>query len=247
MFKGFQNKSRQFNGFPNLNFQVNNEAYGFSGCTFWLDASYGLNTQTDGQNITTWIDKNSNIVFRQNTAANQPFFRSSDISYNNLPVIDFSTSRFLISDYLGVTIGNNMTLAFIANYDSLGRSPYLLGRNTASSFGGVLLGGSDAGFTGIGFRNTAASLWMSTIENSNVHIVVIKKTEIVVDGVSVLSNASNNIFPELLLNIVGSGVAANSASMLNGKIAEILKYEKEFNSEEMIYLSNILNTKYAIY
>ena len=134
MFKGFQNTSSQFKGFPHLNFQMNNEAYGFSGCTHWLDAGFGLDTQTDLSAITQWNDKVGASKWVQLTAGNQPRLRLADASFNNLPTIDFySNTRRLTDSLYGIDQSNLFTIAIVAKVDTANTSS----NDVLSDSGGV--------------------------------------------------------------------------------------------------------------
>lgn len=239
MFKGFQNKSRQFNGFPNLNFQVNNEAYGFSGCTFWLDAAYGLNTQTNLAAVSSWTDRISGASFTQSTAANQPRYIQSSLSYNNFPVIDFYTSaRFLSSliKYSGFS-----TIAFIANYDTLTDRNSMIG-NVNQTEPLIALGGNS--FNGISIAlNDGPPSSAGTTDNTNVKICVINSSDIFVNGISEFSGTTR--LTQVNFNRIGQWV--NIANALVGKVAEIIIYKYSLTNSECIELSTRLNSKYAIY
>lgn len=243
MFKGFANKSRQFNGFPNLNFQVNNEAYGFSGCTFWLDAAYGTNTQTDLAAVSSWQDKIRGITYTQTTVANQPRYNATNASYNNLPTIESQgTSRYLLNT-VGTQVGQ--TVAFVANYNTiLNINPIFAPYNTgATSFWVVGLGGSSASVTGVFIRISNTSFINSITENSSVKIVVITPSAIYVNGV--LENSNNNQIADRSCNLIMSGSTGITDS-LNGHMAEMIFWNTNYAGKETI-ISDRLNSKYAIY
>lgn len=242
MFKGFQNKSRQFNGFPNLNFQVNNEAYGFSGCTFWLDAAYGLNTQTNLAAVSSWTDKISNTTFTQATAGNQPRFILSNTSYNNLPTVEgFDNARRMNCNNKVIVMN---TLCFVANYNVLNAGTAfnaLFGSQTVNAWQ-VGLGGGVTGVNGVFLRDTAAYV-SGTTESTSVKIVIITPSGIWVNGVNEFSGTtqlSQRTFDQIFC-------AFNAATQsLIGNIAEILIYSADYSNSITLLSSNI-NSKYAIY
>lgn len=240
MFKGFQNKSRQFNGFPNLNFQVNNEAYGFSGCTFWLDAAYGLNTQTDLAAVSSWQTKIGGITFTQSTAANQPRFVLSNALYNSLPTVQtISGTRYMVSN-LGANIN---TIAFIANYDVLdGASLNTLFGNQSVVQAIFMGGGGSAAITGVGYRSGSSTYASGTTENTNVKIVVMNGVNIYVNGTSEYTGS----YP-LNQYVLNNLFASQNSRGLYGSAAEIIGYNFIMTNDQMLQLSNILNSKYAIY
>lgn len=245
MFKSFQNTSRTngFNGFPALNFQMNNEAYGFSGCTFWLDAAYGTNTVTDAAAISLWQTKIGGLIFTQATVASQPSYVAADVSFNNYPTINTSTNRWMSNNF-GITLNANSTIAFVAKYDSLFGNILLGTGPNPGQTTMVSLGGSIAGYTGVGWRNSSGTWFTSTVEDANAKIGIISLNDIIVNGANVFNNNSNTVFPELVMQYIALG-AQNG--YLNGRIAEIIIYNFKMTSNQMIDLSNRLNSKYAIY
>lgn len=244
MFKGFQNKSRQFNGFPNLNFQMNNEAYGFSGCKFWLDAAYGTNTQTNLAAISSWTEKIQGITFTEATAANQPRYNSSNILYNNLPTIESQgLSRRLINT-TGVSLGK--TLAFVANYNTIINVNVVFSRYFTSitdPFGFFMLGGTATGINGVAYRNNNLTYSTGTTESTSVKIVVFTPNAIYVNGVKESSSSSDFFIHGIQMIFANSTARSDS---LQGHLAEIISWNDDYTGSETI-ISDRLNTKYAIY
>jgi hypothetical protein len=233
MFKGFNN--RQQNGFPNLNFSSDKSAYNQNGCTFWLRADFGLNTQTNGGSISSWTDSISGVAFSQSTLANQPVLRTSQASYNNLPVVDFLAAG--TGTLIGpVTLFN--TIAFIANYDSIGNRNAILSLNSTN---GIFLGGTATGYNGVSIQNNGTVTSGST-ESTSVKIVVISNNLIMVNGVVEASTSFNIAFGFSLLGSIVGG-----AGGFLGKCAEIICFEQSLNQNQALELSNNINTKYAIY
>jgi hypothetical protein len=243
MFKDFGQKTKLFHGFPNLNFQMNNEAYGFSGCTFWLDAAYGLNTQTDLAAVSSWKDKIKNISFEQATAANQPRLVTADANFNSLPCIDFHTNaRYMISSS-GLGIGNIFTLAFVFKINTgINRNILLTRDNTATFNPQLLLGGTAATITGTGFYASATGLIISTTEDTNPHICIITNNKVFIDGVE--EGTGSVILLPVEYNYMGT---TNTSNTIFSKIAELLKFDYTLTDDECIQLSTRLNSKYAIY
>lgn len=242
MFKSFQNTSRTngFNGFPALNFQMNNEAYGFTGCTFWLDAAYGTNTQTDLAAVSIWQTRIGGMTFTQATAGNQPRFIATDVTYNNYPIIEFvGTSKRVTSNY---SFPLGLTVAAVANYSTINTINSFIGstQNTYS----VFIAGSAAGFNGCGISD-GGSIFTGTTENTNVKIFILTKSLIVVNGISEGGTAPtwNTSFQ---FDQIGMRQANTSAS-LNGKISEIIMFNYEMTLSDCQRLSTNINSKYAIY
>ncbi len=255
MFKGFA-KVQHFKGFPALNFQLNNEAYGYSGCNLWLDASSGLNTQTNLAAISIWKDKINGVEYMQNTAAAQPRLQSSDVSFNNYPTIDFNTTGRGLFATNGVAI-RNTTLALVYQYISSATGAsynsrvvsdgdqtsartngggFFWNRNnngTILNQAGIYSGGSAPNATSINEYTTTQRISIININNwySNGSIVTIDTGSL----------AGINGF---ILNAIGGSTAVFSGIF---KVAEILNYNRILNSDEILALSGRLNSKYAIY
>lgn len=251
MFKGFQTKSKQFNSFPALNFQMNNEAYGFVGCTFWLNAAYGINTQVNLSAVSTWKTIVGEYSFTQNTAANQPRLVLNDISFNNLPVIDFySDQRRMYSDSLfGLNL--DQTICWIAKVDS---------ENTINYVAGIRdLTGANKGFTQSGNAGSLPQSPGAVITNgdfygvsgtyrvTNTLIVVMTSSNIIINGINRTTTGQAKWNDFSLSAIGGSRALANPDAGLIGKIAEFLVYNNKLSQSDCITLSNRINSKYAIY
>jgi len=246
MFKGYQDTSRSqlFKGFPNLNFQMNNEAYGFSGCTFWLDAAYGLNTQTDLAAVSSWKDRISNWEFAQATAGNQPRLDASNANFNNYPTIEFfDTARFMDSQRGGLTINKATTVAFVAKYDTINTTNVVLGSQSVA--GQMGLGGTLASVNGPNYISTGSVISSGTTESTTTKIVIINLNEIVVDGVQEFSGGIAD-FPDWTCDRIGRRVNT-TAQQLRGHIGEILIFNNVLSSTDMVRLSDNINLKYALY
>jgi hypothetical protein len=245
MFKGFQNTSRSngFNGFPALNFQMNNEAYGFSGCTFWLDAAYGTNTQTDLAAVSLWQPKIGSVL-TQATASSQPRYRTSVLSGFNAVEFTAGGTKFIRSTSNFQT-NNNSTVAFVATLlANLTLSSALI-TNAGAAAQSVLLGGTSANVTGIGVytgSNGATTLLKSTIENTSNHIVVITKTAIIIDGAV---NVTGSFNPDYYWNTIGADQVGYFHATCY--VSEIVILNKYLDDTQAVTLSDRLNSKYAIY
>lgn len=241
MFKGFNQRGFSFSSIPTNTVSSLNSAYNVSGCTFWLDASYGLNTQTNLAAVTSWVDKISNTRFYQNTASYQPRYIASDSNFNSLPTVDFSvdSNRLLASDVFA-KVGN--CIVFVARYSSLGTYNELLAAGTgdypASSY---FLGGTASGANGVGVRDQTFGVVSSgTTENSNTKIGIIQKNKIYVNNTEEWSGTIANMFD--LKNVGG-----RATSNVYGQIAEVLFFNKLLTVQEVDIISTGLNQKYAIY
>jgi hypothetical protein len=232
--------------------RVTNYAYGFGGLEFWLDASEGTNTKTDGANISSWIDKIKNVEFSQSTGTNQPLYRAADTNFNNLPSIDFNTNVKLLSSINGFGTSNSFTIFFVIKVNTiqiaLGGN-YFLTNGTVSSAQGpaILLGGAGPNVTGIGWYNgndpNPTKIFNSTVESTTSHICVLTNSNITIDGVN---DGSGTLTGRQNYNVIGLNVA-NSGRNVFSRIAEIGYINNELSASDSIILCDRLNSKYAIY
>lgn len=237
MFKGFQQRSQQFHGFPGLSFQMNNEAYGFSGCTFWLDAAFGLNTNTNLGAITYWKDKIKGISFEQATAGNQPRLVTPDVNFNNNPSVQAAANTRYLQTLTDVSVSTNFTLAIVCKADSDNGVNVTFGRIS----GTISTGQSAVELTPVKIGNNTSSI-TATTNDTNPHIIIATNTEIAVDGVQEATGTIGETFGGFL-QIFNSGSGNNNI----GRVAEIIVYNQKLSSENCIILSDNLNSKYAIY
>ena len=247
MFKSFQDTSalQQFHSFPNLNMQQATSAYGFSGVTFWLDAAYGLNTQTNLGAVSSWQQRVGGGTFVQATAGAQPRLILNDANYNNLPSVEAQdNARIMLSDSnLGLKYNGNNTVAVISKVNTVNTVNGIIGRNDAAGFG-IIDGGSAGGVNGFGHVFNGSVVLQGTTETTNSRIKIITNTNVIINGINQSTGTNTNSYSEYFqLFRTASGNVAN----LIGSIAEIIAFGYSMTSDEAIALSNNLNQKYAIY
>lgn len=247
MQKGFQDTSSQsqFKGFPNLNFQQANSAYGYSGVAFWLDPAFGLNTQTNLGAVTRWQSRVGNAVFEQATASFQPRLILTDANYNNLPSVEsISGVRFLQSQTgRGLKYNGNNTIVVVSKVNTSNNTNAIFGTNTGSLFG-VVDGGNDAGYNGFGLLVNSSAILQGTTETSTARIKIITNTDVIVNGsVETTGTNTKNVYD--FENIFRC--ANSSQHNLIGTIAEIIVFNYSMTSTEATDLSNRINQKYALY
>lgn len=247
MFKGFQSKSRVFNGFPNLDFQLNNELFGYSGWYWVQDGEYGLNTNINLDPVTRWQARIGNIVFAQSTAANQPRLILNDADFNNYPSVDFSVDRNRALQTLngasidmynpGSTFVIVYKLALVSNMNNILSFNLITNQN-------IVGGGTLAHITGFGLTTNVTAQFLSNVEDAAKHLAIIicnkTNSEIIIDGVSA---ATGSITIAQSFNIIGGIIGTN----MNGKIAFAGALNRSMSSADAIVLSSRINSKYAIY
>jgi hypothetical protein len=237
MFKGFS--SRQgFNGVPNSNFGMNNRVYEVDQCRYWFDAAT-LSGLALNAAVSLWVDKMRNVQASQTTAGNQPRFIPSNVPYNNNPTVEFfDTARRLLLP-VNLLSNSKFTIAAVANMNSINLLNIVMaGASGVSQFG---VGGTAAGITGV-FASSSVVL-QGVTEFTTPRIMIFTNSNLVVDRV--LEDSGKSLAP-FTANTLGGRDNSNVFG-LNGNIAEILFWDVEISVDKMYELSDILNTKYAIY
>lgn len=237
MFKGFNN--RQQHSFPNINFGGNyGQAYNFSRCLLWLDAAYGTSTVVNGANVSSWVDKINGVTYSQGTAGSQPTYVASDLSFNNLPALNFSGFRLMFgSNTFGL---GSLTHAIIVRATSVLAVAHniILGEGQFAGFGGL---GNAAAATGYGYYSSSTAFTKTNIEDTAMHIIVANRNFIIIDGVNQTSQTSATT---LLFSAIGS---SNGNFGTNSVIGEILLYDYLMSETDAIQLSANINAKYLKY
>ena len=227
-------------------------AYGFGGVTFWLDAAYGLNTQTNLGAVSSWQQRVGGGTFVQATAGDQPRLILNDANYNNLPSVESLTAAndFMIA-ITGLKLGTSYTVAIVAKANTIGNNAQCVIGFPQSSTPGFILGGTRATTTGVGYSinvDLNSPALQGTTESTNARIHIITNTNIVVNGINEATGTGVSR-PIDLTQIFRGGEVAGGAPQnpLIGSIAEIIAFPYSMTSDEAIALSNNINQKYAIY
>jgi hypothetical protein len=245
MFKSYHDTSSadQFKGFPNLNFQGSNSAYGFSGVYFWLDAAFGLNTQTNLGAVSRWQPRIGRSVFEQTTAGSQPRLVLNDANYNNLPSVEAIDNNRVMQSALngGLAYNVNCTIAVISKLTTATLFNGIIGTNAGTPTG-LSDGGNQANFNGFGY-SAGSMVLQGTTESANARIKIISDTSVIVNGITE-STGTNSKSPAELFQLFRT---ATSGANYIGSIAEIIAYNFSMTSEQCIQLSNTINQKYALY
>jgi hypothetical protein len=246
MFKSYQDTSTagQFRGFPNLNFQGSNSAYGFSGVSFWLDAAFGLNTQTNLGAVGRWQPRVGNGIFGQGTAGSQPRLILNDVNYNNLPSIQSVDSSRVMSAANGFRLNSSgFTLAIVSKVNTALDVNVLLSVSVGAPYiddGGILSGFNGFGLGGLTFQTQSS--FQGTTESLNPRIKIMTSSNIIVNGNNEFTgNFGNNLE---FVNLFEGG-AANRRFI--GTLAEIILFDYTMTSTDAIALSDRINQKYALY
>jgi hypothetical protein len=245
MFKGFNN--RQQHGFPNLIFRGDISAYGFGGVSFWLDAAFGLNTQTNLGGVSYWMPRVGASPFIQNTAGNQPRLILNDANYNNFPSVEsfgIQSARRMDAVY-GLRINPQITVAVVSKVNTIETINGIIGTQFSTSFPTLVDGGTNANYNGFGFfSNVTTPILQGTTESTNPRIKILTSTDIIINGVVETTGSLGTQAIELTRLFMASGVASTN---MVGSIAEIITFDYSMTQAQAQQLSSNINSKYAIY
>jgi hypothetical protein len=244
MFKSFQDTSalQQFHGFPNLNMQQATSAYGFGGVTFWLDAAYGLDTQTNLGAVSRWQARVGGAIFEQTTAASQPRLILTDANYNNLPSVEAQSSARFMTSALGLKFNPNITVAVVSKVNTNNNVNVILGVAATSNLH-ISDGGLNTGLNGFGLYNSSAGLLIGNTETTTARIKIVSTNNVIVNGTIENTGTLNQNVELTQLFRFGT----NPLNNMIGTISEIIAFGYAMTSDEAIALSNNINQKYAIY
>jgi hypothetical protein len=241
MFKGFNN--RQQNGFPLTNFFQDISAYGYGGVTFWLDAAFGLNTQTNLGAVSRWMPRVGASPFIQDTVASQPRFILNDANYNNFPSVQTVSDRNMSTPAgQGLKLTQNSTILIVSKVDVNTNTNGIIG--LASPQNCIFDGGNTAGYNGFGFLGSAIQ-FQGTTESTSARIKIITSTNIIINGSVEATGSIGNANADLITLFRGNNLGGNGA--LIGSIAEIIAFNYSMTSTDAIALSDRINQKYALY
>jgi hypothetical protein len=241
MFKGFNN--RQLHGFPNLNFQGDISAYGFGGVSFWLDAAFGLNTQTNLGAVSRWQQRVGGGTFVQTSAGNQPRLILNDSNFNNFPSVQSVDSGRFMDATVGTGLkynAQNITLAVISKVDAAIGTNWLIAQ--PETFTGIADGGTTGAATGFGNWLNSSVVLQGTTESTNPRIKIITATNVIINGVNERTGSAGGSFLELIRLFTSTAGFGSTQS-----IAEIVAFGYSMTETNAIALSNNINQKYAIY
>ena len=223
-----------------------------SGNVLWNRADLGLHTATG---ISQWDDQSgtgdANKNFVQAVGGKQPTRNVADAAYNNQSTFSFASSgpQFMVSGTWAVPppVATG-TWFLVGNQDgSASQQAYLDGITAAL----LRLDNNNAGLgaSQLRFFLSAAGLVAGGLTNSHPSIIAVQ---------SVAGSASSALFVNALTAVAtgnpgtsaptGVVVGANVSGLvpLNGKIAELIAYNRILAANEMALVFAYLSTRYGI-
>jgi hypothetical protein len=240
--------------------RTTNYAYGFGNCKYWLDASLGLNTNTNLAAVDSWVEKINGINYVQATGANQPRFILSDAAFNNYPVIEFYSNARFLAAVKGYPVGPYDTLVLVyqktSSITGSSRESIFGDGNTGVNAGFHLVSNTSTsgvstnyfGWTAQGRQITSAAYYAESsgaVNNLNSQIIVLSGLKFFVDGVE-LSGSYIGSFPWAGFEFFRFN--SNGATLCSTfKLADLVIYNGVLSSVDGVKLSDNINSKYSIY
>lgn len=218
----------------------------------------------DGDSVTSWIDSSKNKwEFTQGTASNQPTFIAKDSAVNNLPVVDCDGNDLLELDFQEKLNSVEMTLFAVAYVDSddgnihgivESRSSSPVTRSGFNLYGRMDSGnewqlwmGSNTGWTNVATANDSLVGGVADIITGKIYggdgNGGTANIEIYENGY--LADSDTGAFWRSTAGTYQLGQVP-STYYLNGKIAEIIQYDRKLTAEEQYEVEAYLSRKYAI-
>jgi len=202
--------------------------------------------------ISKWHDQGPELFSLIAGGNQRPTFNSSDINYNGRPTLSFDG------------VNNVLTLANPSNFDSPQMTLFLVGQydnvinNAWQTFVSKTWGPSWADGWGLTQNNTSelVDFWVSDYTN-NAQIAVDENTPSIFTGRFDQQNVSLNLNAGTDDNFAHTSPIQYQSSHfyvgkskhtynLEGKIAEVIKYNKALNESQQIIIQNYLSSRYNI-
>tara|TARA_R100001460_G_scaffold36405_1_gene69843 strand:- start:6751 stop:7905 length:1155 start_codon:yes stop_codon:yes gene_type:complete len=227
----------------------------------WLRADMGVKTHFFGGNevVTSWRDQSANgNHFSQSTSLKQPTYRYEN-STNNYPFIDFNgTTTFLSCDNNSIDgtvngLNSEFTVAYVATSDADG--DILLSKNVGSnpnfklsttsgkfSFTATDGGGDSITHADTSSASSAIAVRVVGLENHKIKTYLNGQLQNTTNESDYDNVDFGNSNPILL------GAENNSAptNFFDGKVQEIIIFNKKLTGDEVHTLSDYLKHKYKI-
>jgi hypothetical protein len=258
MFRGFS-KNSGFNGFPNQQFGkgARISLYGFPLCSFWLNAEMGVGAVSNLDPVSAWVDQVGLIQFTQLNPLYQPRLVKNAPSFGNRDLIDFHTAGRGLQAAVNTTVGTGgKTIAIVYEYSSVATQSRIIGDNdfaNARSSGFSFQHGSVNNTTfrpWVGFGVGAGASYGfigAPVYANDPRILVLTRENLILNGTQITINQAATPLITGVISWVGSNGAFGVSWSGIFRVAEIIVFDKEFNTTECINLSNALNSKYALY
>jgi len=214
-----------------------------SGCIVWLDAEDISTITLNGATVSKWDDKSGedNHV-AQATADNQPVYRApGGVGINGKASFDYHNDNLKSDVFAGGPVNQPDTVFLVIQYDSVGGFPHPFdGRTSGEQYYSI----SSSPYY---FRISAGSLvggGIASINTPYIYEAIFNEanSSIIINGnVTGTGNSGTNS-----LTGVTIGGAYNGSFDLNGKIGEVIVYDRALTESERNQVENYLSIKWGI-
>ena len=222
-----------------------------SGLSLWLKADAGVTTS--GSNVTAWADQSGNGQNATAAGSYRPTFVSTDAQFNNKPSILFDgvgNSFVIPSINFNINTNNSIFVAFRVSDGETGT--FLTQGGAGNYFIGItdnalnISNSNTAGIIAAGLASDNTKNIVSATNNNYSFTLYQNGSQV---GDTTVYNEFINDGTEMLIGGDTSTVNSGQADSywLNGKIAEIIVYNRAVTTPERQQVEAYLNTKYAIY
>lgn len=209
----------------------------------WYDASVGITL--NGSDISQWDDQSGNANHvAQSTAANQPFFNSSNSNFNNQATVDFDGAQehLFRSTFVGGAIAQPNTVFVVGKRNDADTGFQMMVDGVVSTARHVIYSNNSLWtfFAGNSLTGSAVDtnthIFLGDFNTTNAHLYVDGGISDSLGDVG--SNSMNGI-------ALGIDEAFLASTALNGTIAEAGVYTRALTTTEQNNLGNSLADKYG--
>ena len=211
-----------------------------NGLFSWWRSDQGIQLDSSGS-VQSWSDITGNgYNFAQATAANRPGFVKQDPAYNGQPTLVFTAANSTFLNTLAFTLNQPFTLIYVGEQDETTLSHGIVGGQTTTTIGlyTVSTGGQQSMFAGANVSsNVVAASKLVTVGcfNGAGSQLFVNNSVSPTNG-----NPSTNAIQGGML----VGYANGFANYMQGKVAEVLVFNRQLSQLEVSWLMQYLASRY---
>lgn len=224
-----------------------------AGLAYWFRADTLVTRSLNGDSVSSWNDASGNGYDATASGAEQPIYVASDAGINGRPCVRFDgTQQLLQSGYTG---NSNEVMSFGGVFQVQTPSTEIDvihqhgGRSTIGYRGSAQVDGSKlmdyvGGSLHVGNETTPLSTWLlyqstfDTLAGGGARLSMYRNDSLHASYGYVRENRSGT-------SVLG-GPGSGGGTRLNGRIAELFKYERALTVTERRIIHNYLSAKYAL-
>jgi hypothetical protein len=232
-----------------------------SGCVMWAstqDASF-LPGAVNGSPQATWNDRSASAyVLSQGTGANQGVYHSSGMGINSKPYLAFNGTTQFYQSTTNFSLSGNAVFTIFVVCDSASaahnQTPMGWGSSAGTATGAGMYFSSGSVYT-MAYSGGASYV---TTANQGTGVQVITATKAAgaintnsamrVNGVALTGGSSSSNTPNITAGLFSIGEWANyTGDHFQGKISEVIVYNRVLSGAEITQVESYLNTIYGAF